>query len=70
MAKIVPPYLNKMVDKLKKEYHSAQKNKLKAQKNYEFAVEYEKLCKERLDEALKDNENETVTVEKAKQIKS
>jgi hypothetical protein len=38
-----------MEDKVKKEYRNAQKKELKAKKHYEFAQEYTKLCKERLD---------------------
>lgn len=50
----VPPYLNKMVEKREKEYAIAQKKTIKAKKAYEFAVEYEALCKEKLDNAKKD----------------
>jgi hypothetical protein len=46
---LVPPYLNKMEDKAKKELNNAEKKELKAKKHYEFAQEYTKLCKERLD---------------------
>ena len=46
---LVPPYLNKMTEKFEKEFHNAEKKELKAKKNYEYAQEYTKLCKERLD---------------------
>lgn len=46
---LVPPYLNKMETKIEKELHNAEKKELKAKKNYEFAQEYTKLCKERLE---------------------
>ena len=46
---MLPPYLNKMTEKFEKELHNAEKKELKAKKNYEFAQEYTKLCKDRLD---------------------
>ena len=54
MAEWLPPYLNKMVEKYEKEYLKAQKETVRAKKTYEFAVEYEALCKEKLDNAKKD----------------
>lgn len=51
MANVLPPYLNKMVDKLKKEVASAEKKELRAKKNYEYSIEYTRLCKERLAKA-------------------
>ena len=51
MAEIFPPYLNKEIQVCNKELKKAQKYELKAQKKYEFAVAYTKLCKERLEEA-------------------
>lgn len=54
MAEWLPPYLNKMVEKREIEYSKAQKDTLKKKKAYEFAVEYEALCKEKLDNAKKD----------------
>lgn len=48
---VVPPYLNKMVEKYEKEVLIAKKNELKKLKEYEFAVEYTKLCEEKLKEA-------------------
>lgn len=50
----VPPYLNKTIEKREAEYFKSQKATLKAKKAYEFAVEYEALCKEKLDNAKKD----------------
>jgi hypothetical protein len=38
-----------MTEKIEKELHNAEKKELKAKKNYEFAQEYTKLCKDRLD---------------------
>lgn len=58
MAGYVPPYLNKMVDKRKQEVASAEKKELKAKKDYEFAVEYTKLCKEQLKQAEEDAKND------------
>lgn len=49
MADLVPPYISKMEDKIVKELHNAEKKELKAKKHYEFAQEYTKLCRERLD---------------------
>lgn len=49
MADLLPPYISKMENKIEKELHNAEKKELKAKKNYEFAQEYTKLCKERLD---------------------
>ena len=54
MADIVPPYLNKMVEKLEKELLVAEKKEIKAKKNYEFATEYKNLCLEKLENAKKD----------------
>ena len=51
---IAPPYLNKNVEKKEAEYIKAQSKRIKAQKDLEFAFEYEKLCKERYEEAKKD----------------
>ena len=51
MAKICPPYINKEVQVCEKELKKAQKAELKAKKAYEFAVEYKKICEERLKEA-------------------
>ena len=53
MADIVPPYLNKMVDKYQKELFVAERKELEAKKAYEYATEYKKLCLEKLDEAKK-----------------
>lgn len=46
---MVPPYLNKMEKKAKRELHRAERQELKAKKHYEFRQEYTKLCRERLD---------------------
>lgn len=51
MAKICPPYLNKEIQVCKAELKKAQKAELKTKKAYEFAVEYKKICEERLKEA-------------------
>lgn len=56
MAMWAPPYVNKHLDKLKKDVIKAERKELKAKKNYEYAVEYTKLCKEQLEKA-KANEN-------------
>lgn len=55
---IAPPYLNKLVEKREKEYHNAQEKRLKKEKDLEFAIEYEKLCKERYEEAKANAEKE------------
>ena len=57
MAGWLPPYLNKMIEKLEKELIVAEKKELQAKKNYEFAVEYRKLCEEKLNNAKKDEAN-------------
>lgn len=59
MAGLVPPYLNKMVDKRKKEVVAAERQELKAKKNYEFAQEYTALCKEQLAKAQEDANKDT-----------
>lgn len=59
MAHTLPPYLNKMVDKRKKEVVAAEKKELKAKKDYEFAIEYTKLCKEQLAKAEEDANKDT-----------
>ena len=43
-----PPYVNKHIDKLKNDVIKAERKELKAKKNYEYAVEYTKLCKDQL----------------------
>ena len=58
MAYTLPPYLNKMVNKRKQEVVAAERKELKAKKDYEFAQEYLKLCKEQLDKALEDASKE------------
>lgn len=55
MAHIVPPYLNKMVEKYEKELLSAEEKELRAKKNLEFAIEYKELCKEKLENAKKES---------------
>ena len=45
---LLPPYISKMEQKVEKELHNAEKKELKAKKDYEFAQEYTKLCRERL----------------------
>lgn len=57
MARVLPPYLNKMVYMHKKELTKAQKKELKAKKNYEFWQEYTNICRENLENAEKE-ENE------------
>ena len=57
MARVLPPYLNKMVYLYKKELAKAQKKELKAKKNYEFWQEYTNICRENLENAEKE-ENE------------
>lgn len=54
MAGYCPPYLNKWIDKLEKEYMEAERKELKAKKDYEFAQEYTKLCAGKLEKAKKD----------------
>ena len=54
MARVVPPYLNKMTDKYESELLLAKKKELKAKKDYEFAQEYRKLCEEKLNELNKE----------------
>lgn len=54
MGQWLPPYMNKHIDKLKKDVIKAERKELKAKKNYEFAKEYTSLCKKQLEEA---NEN-------------
>lgn len=54
---VVPPYLNKMESKYEKEYNDAQKKELKAKKDYEYAQEYTKLCKEQLDHVKQQNQS-------------
>ena len=54
MAKIVPPYMNKMVEVYEKELFVAEKKEMKAKKDYDFAVEYKNLCKEKLENAKKE----------------
>lgn len=54
MAEILPPYLNKEVQICAKELRKAEKAELKARTQYEFAVAYTKLCKEKLEEAKED----------------
>ena len=51
MANVLPPYLNKMVDKCEKEVANAEKKELRAKKDYEYSIEYTRLCKERLAKA-------------------
>lgn len=53
MSRIVPPYLNKMVEKYEKELLSAEEKEIRARKNLEFATEYKELCKEKLENAKK-----------------
>ena len=53
MAYLVPPYLNKFIEKCEKEYAIAEKKELEAKKNLEFATEYKELCLKRLNEAKK-----------------
>lgn len=54
--RLVPPYLNKMEESAKKELHKAEKKELRAKKDYEFAQEYTKLCKARVEKISKENE--------------
>lgn len=51
MAYIAPPYLNKNIEKLEREYLLAEKKELEAKKKLEFATEYKNLCKEKLENA-------------------
>lgn len=53
MARVVPPYLNKMVEKYEKELLSAEEKEIRARKNLEFATEYKELCREKLENAKK-----------------
>lgn len=46
---LLPPYLNKMEERAKKDLFNAEKKEIRAKKNYEFAQEYKQLCQERLD---------------------
>lgn len=46
MGKYLPPYVNKHLDKLKKDIVKAERKALKAKKAYEFSQEYLALCKE------------------------
>lgn len=57
MAHFLPPYLNKMIDKLEKELAQAEKKELKAKKDLEFATEYKNLCQEKLENAKKQEIN-------------
>lgn len=54
---IVPPYINKFVNQKEREWHKAQEKRIKAEKDLEFAKEYENVCKERYEEAKKNTEN-------------
>ena len=49
----VPPYISKMVQLYEKEVRKAEKEELRAKKRYEFQQEYTKLCKEKLENAKK-----------------
>ena len=53
---IVPPYLNRLLNQKEKEWHKAQEKRMQKQKEYEFAVEYENICKERYEEAKRKSE--------------
>ena len=53
MAKIAPPYLNKLVEKYEKELLAAEKKEIEAKKAYELATEYRQLCEEKLEAAKK-----------------
>ena len=57
MADFLPPYMNKHTNKLKREVVKAERKELKAKKDYEFAVEYTKLCKEQLEKAKAEEKN-------------
>lgn len=54
---IVPPYMNKLIEKYELEVLHAEKKEIRAKKNYEFAQEYTKLCKEKLEKAKQDEAN-------------
>lgn len=54
MAYYLPPYLGKMVEKYEKELLIAEKRVIKTEKDLEFAKEYVKLCKEKLEQAKKE----------------
>ena len=52
MSQICPPYLGKKEKaKLRKDVVKAERKELKAKKDYEYAQEYTKLCKEQLEKA-------------------
>lgn len=53
MAHTVPPYLNKIEEKYQKELLFAEKKELRAKKDLEFASDYVKLCREKLEEVKK-----------------
>lgn len=56
MSVFAPPYIGKLTAKLQKDVVKAERKELKAKKDYEYAQEYTKLCKEQLEKA-KSNEN-------------
>ena len=51
MARYLPPYLHDLMVLLEKELLVAQKKEIKAKKSYESAMEYRKLCEQKLNEA-------------------
>lgn len=55
MADFLPPYMNKHINKLKRDVVKAERKELKAKKGYECAQEYTKLCKEQLNQAKNEN---------------
>ncbi len=55
MAGIAPPYLNKLIEKCKKDVIKAERNELKAKKKYEYSQEYTALCKAQLQKVKDEN---------------
>lgn len=55
MSAICPPYIGKLTAKLQKDVVKAERKELKAKKNYEYQVEYTKLCKTQLENAKKED---------------
>lgn len=55
MADWLPPYLNKQITKLERDVVKAERKELKAKTNFEYSIEYTKLCKNQLEKAKADS---------------
>lgn len=51
MGMMLPPYLNKHAEEVKKELAKAEKKEAKAKKAYKEAQEYTKLCRDAYEKA-------------------